>query len=156
MATLERAIELAAHHHAGQRDKNGQPYILHPIRLMLACQSESARIVAVLHDTLEDTALTEADLRRERFSDAIVEAVLAVTRKRGESYTDFVIRCARVELAREVKLADLADNGRLDRAILNPRSVDRDVGRIRRYLLAYKFLTGQHNEAEFRTLMKGE
>jgi (p)ppGpp synthase/HD superfamily hydrolase len=156
MATLERAIGLAAQHHTGQQDKAGQPYILHPLRLMMACQSLNAKMVAVLHDTLEDTSLTEADLRREGFSEEVIAAVLAITRRDEESYTDFVVRCARVELAREVKLADLGDNARLDRAILNPRSADADMKRMRRYLLAYKFLTGQHTEAEFRTLMAGD
>jgi (p)ppGpp synthase/HD superfamily hydrolase len=155
MATLERAIELAARHHAGQCDKSGQPYILHPLRVMMACGSINAKIVAVLHDTLEDTALTEADLRREGFSEEVIAAVLAVTHRSDETYPDYVIRAARLELAREVKLADLADNCRLDRAILNPGTVERDVKRLRRYLLSYKFLTGQHNEAEYRTLMSG-
>ncbi len=156
MSTLERAIELAAHHHAGQCDKSGQPYILHPLRVMMACGSTNAKIVAVLHDTLEDTALTEADLRREGFSAEIIAGVLGVTHREDESYADYVIRAARLELAREVKLADLADNARLDRTILKPGTVERDIKRLRRYLLSYKYLTGQHNEAEYRALISGE
>jgi (p)ppGpp synthase/HD superfamily hydrolase len=155
MATLERAIELAAHHHTGQVDKEGKPYILHPLRVMMACTSVNAKIVAVLHDTLEDTKLTEADLRREGFSAEVIEAVLAVTHRSDESYADYVIRASRLELAREVKLADLADNTHLDRVIFNPATSDRDLKRMHRYLLAYKFLTGQHNEAEYRSLMSG-
>jgi (p)ppGpp synthase/HD superfamily hydrolase len=155
MATLERAIELAARHHAGQRDKAGLPYILHPIRLMMACGSVDAKIVAVLHDTLEDTKLSEADLRQEGFSEEVIAAVVAVTHRNDESYADYVIRASRNELAREVKLADLVDNSRPDRAILNPGTVERDMKRLRRYLLSYKFLTGQHNEAEYRALMSG-
>src|SRR5947208_2264570 len=93
MATLERAIELAAHHHTGQHDKGGLPYILHPLRLMMACQSLNAKMVAVLHDTLEDTDLTEADLRREGFIEAVIAGVVAMTRRYDESYTDFVSRC---------------------------------------------------------------
>jgi hypothetical protein len=122
---------------------------------MMACGSTNARIVAVLHDTLEDTELTEADLRRDGFSDEVITALLAVTHRDGESYPDYVIRAARLELAREVKLADLADNCRLDRSIMNPATIDRDMKRLRRYLLSYKFLTGQHNEAEYRALMSG-
>ncbi len=153
MATLERAIELAAHHHAGQTDKSGGAYILHPLRMMMACQSNNAKIVAILHDTIEDTDLTEADLRREGFSDEVIVAVLGVTRRDDETYTDFVIRASRIELAREVKLADLADNTRLDRTLLTPASVEKDMKRTRRYLLAYKFLTGQHTETEYRAAM---
>ena len=61
---LEKALILAAKAHTGQVDKGGAPYILHPIRVMLACEGEKEKIVALLHDTLEDTALTAADLRR--------------------------------------------------------------------------------------------
>ena len=54
---LEKALILAAEAHTGQVDKGGAPYILHPIRVMLACEGEKEKIVALLHDTLEDTAL---------------------------------------------------------------------------------------------------
>ena len=66
---LEKALILAAKAHTGQVDKGGAPYILHPIRVMLACEGEKEKIVALLHDTLEDTALTAADLRRAGFSE---------------------------------------------------------------------------------------
>jgi (p)ppGpp synthase/HD superfamily hydrolase len=155
MATLDRAIEIAAHAHAGQLDKQGLPYILHPLRVMMAVQGEEAQIVAVLHDVLEDTSVTEAELHREGFSEPVIAGVLGVTRKAGESYTDFVIRAAAHPTANQVKLADLADNARLDRALLRVGSIDRDMARMRRYLLSYKFLTGQLREAEFRTLMAG-
>ena len=69
---LEKALILAAKAHTGQVDKGGAPYILHPIRVMLACEGEKEKIVALLHDTLEDTALTAADLRRAGFSEEIV------------------------------------------------------------------------------------
>ena len=58
MSTLERAIAIAATAHAGQKDKGGHPYILHPLRVMLALQKEDERIVAVLHDVVEDTKIT--------------------------------------------------------------------------------------------------
>ena len=53
---LEKALILAAKALTGQVDKGGAPYILHPIRVMLACEGEKEKIVALLHDTLEDTA----------------------------------------------------------------------------------------------------
>jgi GTP diphosphokinase / guanosine-3',5'-bis(diphosphate) 3'-diphosphatase len=62
MSTLETAIALAAAAHAGQTDKAGQPYILHPLRVMLCMQTNAERMVAVLHDVVEDTPLTLADL----------------------------------------------------------------------------------------------
>ncbi len=155
MATLERAIELAARAHAGQSDKQGGPYILHPLRVMMACVSVNAKMVGVLHDTIEDTDLTEADLRHEGFAEEIIQAVLAVTRRKNETYTDFVIRAARLELAREVKLADLADNSRLDRSLVRPDRIEADFERIHRYFLSHRFLTGQISEADYRTLMAG-
>ena len=153
MATLEKAIELAARAHAGQTDKQGLPYILHPLRVLMGVESDEARIIAVLHDTLEDTNLTEDDLRREGFSEAIIAGVLAVTHRRDESYADYVVRCSRLEAARQVKLSDLADNSRLDRVLMRPDRLKSDLARVRRYLLSYQFLTGQLNEADYRALM---
>jgi (p)ppGpp synthase/HD superfamily hydrolase len=155
MATIEAALQIAAKAHAGQKDKEGQPYILHPIRAMMLVEGEDARIVAVLHDVIEDTAVTADDLRRAGFNEQIVTAVLCVTHQKGEPYADYVVRCKGNEVARRVKLADLADNTRLDRTILRPDRLDHDLARVRRYLLSYKFLTDQLTEDEYRTLMAG-
>jgi (p)ppGpp synthase/HD superfamily hydrolase len=156
MATLEKAIEMAARAHAGQRDRSGVAYVLHPLRVMLRQQSEEAMIVAVLHDTLEDTELTEDDLRRAGFSEYVLEAVRLVTHdKKKESYADYVAKCAAHPLARAVKLADLEDNSRLDRAMLRVGMIDRDLKRIARYQLSYRFLTGGMNERQYREAMKG-
>src|SRR5205807_5925884 len=95
MATLEKAIALAAQAHAGQRDKQGLPYILHPLRVMMRVEGDLARIVAVLHDTLEDTDVTAADLRREGFGDDVIEPLELVTHDKHEPYADYVARCAR-------------------------------------------------------------
>ena len=75
MATLEKAIEIAVRAHAGQVDKAGQPYILHPIRVMLRMGSEAERITGVLHDVIEDSDVTLEDLRDEGFDAAILEAL---------------------------------------------------------------------------------
>ena len=71
MGTLERAIAIAADAHAGARDKAGEPYILHCLRVMLRLGSEEERIAAVLHDLLEDTNWTREDLQQEGFSPAL-------------------------------------------------------------------------------------
>ena len=153
MATLEKAIELAARYHAGQRDKEGLPYITHPLRVLQRVQGEEAQIVAVLHDTLEDTDLSADDLRREGFSEAVLQAVEAVTHRPNEPYADYVVRCARLDVARRVKLADLEDNSRPDRALLRPDRVAGDLARLHRYLLSYKFLSGALSEEQYRALM---
>jgi hypothetical protein len=156
MATLEIAIELAARAHAGQKDRSGLCYILHPIRVMMRQESDDARIVALLHDTLEDTDLTEQDLRTAEFSEFIIEGVKLVTHDKKEPYADFVARCAAHPLARAVKLADLEDNSRFDRTLLRPATLRRDLKRMARYQLSYKFLTGQIDEQQYRECMKGQ
>ena len=127
MSTLETAIRIAVTAHAGQRDKGGEAYITHPLRLMAAVDGEEAKIVAVLHDVIEDTAVTIDDLRRERFSETVLTAVACVTHRRDEPYADYIVRCKRHPLARQVKLADLADNSRLDRCILRVERIARDL-----------------------------
>lgn len=110
MSTLEQAIALAARAHAGQKDKAGQPYILHPLRVMLRVDTECDRIAPVLHDVIEDTAVTSDDLRREGFTADIIDAVVALTKQDGEPYDALIRRAAGNPIARRVKLADREDN----------------------------------------------
>ena len=156
MATLEKALEIAARAHAGQRDKEGLPYILHPLRAMLSVQGGEAQIVAVLHDVIEDTSVTADDLRQAGFSEQVVAAVLCVTHRKDEPYADYVVRCKSDEIARRVKLADLEDNARPSRALLRPDRIEPDIARLRKYLLAYKFLTDMLSEEPYRAAMAGD
>ena len=153
MASIETALQIAAKAHEGQKDKSGEPYILHPLRVMRNVEGEEAQIVAILHDVIEDTAVKADDLRHAGFSEKIVAAVLSVTHNEDESYTDYVIRCKANEIGKQVKLADLEDNARLDRTMLRRERIEEDVARLRKYVLAYKFLMGQITEREYRTVM---
>src|SRR5262245_51576727 len=153
MATLEKAVEIAARVHTGQRDKEGLPYILHPLRVMMRVEDDDARIVAVLHDTIEDTPLTEEELRREGFSEQALLALRLMTHYLEEPYADYVVRCFADPIARQVKLADLEDNSRLDRSLVRAGSLERDFRRIHRYQLSYKFLIGKLTEADYRKAM---
>jgi (p)ppGpp synthase/HD superfamily hydrolase len=138
VAGLEDAILMAAQAHLGQRDRSGQPYILHPLRMMLALEGADAKMTAVLHDVVEDTPLTLADLRAAGFAPEIVDAVDALTRREGESYPAFIQRLKPHPLACRVKLADLRDN--MD--ILRLGTIgDGDVERLRRYRAAWDELT---------------
>lgn len=140
MSTLERAIAIAAEAHAGQVDKAGEPYILHPLRVMMRLETTDDRIVGVLHDVVEDNATWPlAALRAEGFSDAIIQAVDAVTRREDEDYETFVRRAGRNEIGRRVKLADLADNMELTR-IKAPKPEDH--ARLERYRKAKESLLG--------------
>jgi (p)ppGpp synthase/HD superfamily hydrolase len=154
MSGLETAIRLAVSAHAGQTDKGGSPYITHPLRLMDSVETEEEKIVAVLHDVVEDTKVTIDDLKREGFSENVLSGVLCVTHRRDEPYTDYVVRCKHHPIARQVKLADLIDNTRLDRCILRVERVERDFARMHRYLLSYKFLKDELSEPDYRALMR--
>ena len=154
MATIEKALQIAAKAHEGQKDKEGLPYILHPVRVMMGVQGGEAQIVAVLHDVIEDTSVTAEDLRKAGFSEEVVAAVLCVTHRKDEPYADHVVRCKGNEIARGVKLSDLTDNWRLDRMILRPQRFEADVTRLRKYALSYKFLTDQITEEQYRSHMR--
>jgi (p)ppGpp synthase/HD superfamily hydrolase len=110
MPSLEQAISIAASAHAGYRTENDEPYILHPLRVMLGLHDEDERIVAVLHDVVEKTGWTLENLRNEGFSEQIIAAVDAVTRRHNEDYFDFVQRTRENDLGRRVKIMDLKDN----------------------------------------------
>ena len=93
MSTLERAIAIAAEAHASCSDKAGAPNILHPLRVMLSLTGLEERIVAVLHDVVEDNDDWTLDrLRREGFSENVVAGVESVTNRDGEDYMAFVQR----------------------------------------------------------------
>lgn len=135
--TLERAIEIAARVHAGQVDKGGAPYILHPLRVMLSVAPGAQQIVAVLHDVVEDSEVTFEDLEREGFSDEVISGLRAVTKIEGESYEDFVARAALDPVGKAVKLADLMENSDLSR-IAEPSQ--KDLERVAKYGRAIQYL----------------
>jgi len=123
--------------HKGQKDRSGGNYYYHPIRVAEKCQSINAKVVALLHDIIEDTEVTVEALQNEGFSQDIIDGVLSVTKREGESYEDFVRRASENPLGREVKKADLEDN--MDIRRLNEIS-DEDVVRLRKYHRAWQYL----------------
>lgn len=130
MATLERALVIAAEAHQGTTDKGGAPYILHPLRLMQQMTTTDERIVALLHDVVEDSPWTLDALRAEGFFEEVVSAVDGLTRREGESYEDFIERGAANPLARRVKLADIEDNMDVRRLV---EIGEKDLERLQRY-----------------------
>ncbi len=153
MATLEKAIEIAARAHAGTLDKQDSPYVLHCLRVMLGVEGTPAQIVAVMHDVVEDTDITLEDLAKEGFSQEVLEALNLVTHKPEDSYAEYVIACQANPIARQVKLSDLKDNSSSTRMMLRPERFERDSARMMRYLLSYRFLTGNISEEQYRELM---
>jgi (p)ppGpp synthase/HD superfamily hydrolase len=140
MATVEKAVQIAAQAHRGQRDKAGAPYLLHPLRMMLRMESEAAMMAAVLHDVVEDSDWTLDQLRAEGFSEEVLQAVECLTHRSGESYDEFVARVQTNAIARQVKLADLEDNMNIRRmAEITPK----DLARLEKYHRVWRTLTEQ-------------
>lgn len=134
---LEKALQIAVKAHSGQIDKAGSAYIFHPIRVSNRCSTDDERIVALLHDTIEDTEVSTEYLLMEGFPRNIVDAILSVTRNEDESYDDFIKRSRLNPIGRQVKLHDLEDN--MDITRLNELT-EKDIYRLNKYIKAYKYL----------------
>jgi len=104
-----KAFNTALRAHQGQLDKSGVPYILHPLAVSCRCESFDERIVALLHDVVEDSDVTLKDLFSE-FPSYIVQAVDAITHRKNESHRDYVIRCSKNIIAARVKIQDVKHN----------------------------------------------
>jgi len=140
MSLLEKAIGIAVEAHQGKKDRAGQPYILHPLRVMFGVETEEERIVAVLHDVVESHGdlWPMERLRQCGFSEPILDALDSVTKRTGEHYEPFVERSAANPIGCRVKLADLKDNLEVRRL----REVtEEDRVRLNRYLAAFRRLS---------------
>ena len=140
--TLEEAIRVAVDAHAGQLDKAGKPYILHPLRVMMSVEGpshDSARKVAILHDVVEDSEWTLESLDAKFGLTGEEQAALRLlTHGEHEDYATYIERVAGSPLATAVKVADLRDN--LDVTRLE-EVTERDAKRISKYLLSLRKLT---------------
>ena len=131
------ALELAVEKHKNQTDKAGNPYILHPLHVMENVNSKEGKIVAILHDIIEDTDVTEDYLLKIGLSKRIVDAVVALTRSEDIDYQEYIKTLSSNPLAKEVKLADLEHNMDLKRL---PTLEEKDLDRNRKYQIAYHYL----------------
>ena len=150
---LEKAIKIAVEAHTGQVDKGGNPYILHPLRVMLSLDTEEERIVGVLHDVVEDCeGWTWERLREQGCSDEIIEALKSVSKTPEEEkqfkkmddpnekldhYLEFIKRAKFNKIGRNVKAADIKDN--LDISRIDDIT-ESDINRLNRYKAALKML----------------
>jgi len=136
--TIEDAIELATEAHRGQVDKNGELYIYHPLRVMLAVSTDYEKMAAVMHDIIEDTKWTIEDLAVEGFSNEVVKAIKVITKRKDQSYDDYLKLVKDNPIARIVKIADIRDNSSTNR--LFKLEVD-DITRLaNKYAKGLKFL----------------
>lgn len=139
VSMIEKAILIATKAHNGQLDKGGQPYILHPLRVMQSCNSDLEKTCAVLHDVIEDTNITLNELREEGFSEEVLVILDLLTKKEQEDYSTFIDRISKNETACRVKIADLQDNMNLSR-IKSPSMKDKK--RVEKYMDAFERLHG--------------
>lgn len=135
----KKAYEIAKKAHKGQVDKAGVDYINHPLTVASKCQSEDERIVALLHDVVEDTDVTLEDLSKV-FDKHIIDAIDAITHREGVSYEDYLLNLKKNELALHVKFKDIENNMDLSR-IKNPTQKDYD--RLEKYRFALNVLNSK-------------
>ncbi len=127
MNDIERALDVAGCQHRGQVDKAGVPYILHVLQVAAALDPSDPELIiaALLHDVVEDTPMYLTVLRAQ-FGNSIADIVDHLTRRRGESYPEFIQRVKKHPKARKIKIADIQSNLRPDRlALLPPEERDR-------------------------------
>ncbi len=127
---LQKAIDLAHQAHAQQVDKGGQPYINHPLRVMAKMETLQEKIVAVLHDVVEDSDLTLEDLLVQGFPADIVDSIAALTKIAGEEYETYLQRVMENAIALRVKIADMTDNLDISRI---PHPTAKDWQRLTKY-----------------------
>ena len=107
---LHKAITIACEAHQGQSSINGEPYILHPLRLLIKAKSNEERIIAILHDVIEKTNISLSDLKNKGFDQNIISSIDSLSRRRSESYIEYIERLMQNKISVKIKLLDLADN----------------------------------------------
>lgn len=143
MTPLERAITIASKAHSNQKDKAGCEYILHPLRLMLQMKTQDEKIIAILHDVIEDSNYTIQDLRHEGFEEGILNPLKLLTRDNKKvTYEDYIKKIKTDPVATKIKIVDLEDNMNLTR-IKNLKETD--LLRFKKYNRAWHFLMGSGN-----------
>lgn len=139
----KKAMQICVTAHAGQLDKAGFPYVHHPLHVAESMDDEASTCVALLHDVLEDTDVTAEDLIQASFPDEVIQALRLMMHEPDVPYMDYVREIAGNEIARKVKLADLAHNSDLSRL---PEVTERDLQRVKKYSQAIDLLMGHDCE----------
>lgn len=137
MVNYLKALIIMLKAHWKQRDKGNHLYIFHPIRVSRKCKSKSAKIVALLHDVIEDNpnySMSDFTFLNEEEK----EALALLTHNKDIAYFDYINEVRNNRIAREVKLSDLKDNSNLDRLLT---VTEKDIRRIKKYRVAQKMLS---------------
>lgn len=134
---LDKAAQICVNKHLGQRDKTGSAYFQHPMRVAMRCNTDKEKMVALLHDVIEDTDVTPDYLLQCGFPQDVVDAILSVTKREGENYEVFIRRANLNPIGRVVKLNDLEDNLN----VLRLETVSPEMAnRFSKYLAARRYL----------------
>lgn len=133
---LDKMLVLATNYHAGQFDKGGKPYILHPLRVMsfLKEDDEELQCIALGHDIVEDTTCTWDDLRAVGMTERVIAGIESLTKRRGETYDQYKARVFLNVDAMKVKLCDLRHNTDIRRL---KGVTEKDIARIAKYHTFY-------------------
>lgn len=150
---IDQAMQLTVERFQGCIDEDGQPYILHCLRVMMSFDDSEAQLVGLMHDLIEDTATTVGELERLGLGDQVLAAIVLLTHRPQDSYCDYVRRLKGNSLAKRVKLADLRDNSNIRRALYRPQQAQHDLRRAARYMLSYRFLEDRMSESDYVTSM---
>jgi len=150
---VEQAIKLAVRFHSGQRDKAGEPYLLHLFRVASQSNDPVIQQAALLHDLLEDTSAKREDLIEAGISPEAIEAVELLTHNLEESYANYILKINTNEVAKQVKLLDINDNYRLDRVAYRSEHQQEDSKRIQKYILSKQYLTQEILAEDYIKLM---
>jgi hypothetical protein len=144
---LGKAIAIASTVHHPQKDKGGNAYILHPIRIMMRLRSNDEELmsIAILHDTVEDSEWTLKDLKEVGFSKRVTDALALLTHDPNDSYMEYIKKISTNADAVRVKLEDLRDNSDITR-LKGLR--EKDIERMEKYHRAYLFLKGVQKSSE--------
>tara|TARA_R110002124_G_scaffold128157_2_gene288520 strand:+ start:5841 stop:6311 length:471 start_codon:yes stop_codon:yes gene_type:complete len=141
---VDLAMDLAVSAHKDQVDDAGKAYILHPLRLMMKFEDVSHQVAALLHDVLEDTGYTREYLIAAGIHETTVEALVALKRVKGESYSDYITRLSKNPIAVQVKMADIEDNINVLRL---GTLTDYHLRRVRKYHEAWSRLSAHRNSS---------
>lgn len=133
---FDKAMFIAAREHLGVRDKGGNAYILHPMRIAMRLRTNDEELmsIAILHDVVEDSKLTFDDLKAEGFSDRVITALRLLTHQKGVSYDDYIDAMQGNKDALKVKREDLRDNSDITR-LKGLR--EKDFERMNKYIRAF-------------------
>lgn len=133
---LDKMLLIATNAHAGQFDRGGNPYILHPLKVMhyLKSSDEELMCIALGHDVIEDTSVTFSDLKNAGMTDRIIEGIRTLTKMPGETYDEYKIRVFSNVDAMRVKMSDLRHNTDIRRL---KGVTEKDIARMAKYQTFY-------------------